>query len=449
MTNPSSRPTSDRPTSDQGISRRDLLRGASVGIAASVGASLLPTFGYSQQPGQSTPASASLPEEFSRNEFLRRWQRVRNLMKEAQLDCLIVPAGHEAQPDEPHDVTYLTGTGAGWVVFPYEGSPIAIGGRRRGGPSGLGIELRPDGRPPGSVSGNAVAGHWSPAVIDALRDRGMSRARIGIGNLVGVYRDEEGGVSYTTLDRITKAFPHAQFESGVDVLMKAHLVRGPEEIAVMEKANEVAWKGVATLLDTVRPGVSFTEVWLKIFQTLAVASGELGAVALSVGDTRATGPNSEVLRAGTVMDQEITGRVRGYNMQVNFGAAIGTPVPPEWNSAAPYCIEVYDRLLDFMAPGKSLRELNNFYVNLLAKKGLTEPGTTVIYHLGAGARSGPNRREGMELVLEPGWVFHTVKPTIPMPNANAVARFGDGVVITDTGARRIGNHKFEVLTLGA
>ena len=241
-----------QPTTGQGISRRDLLQGASVGIAASVGASLLPSFGYSQRPGQSaTLTPDSMPKKFSQGEYSRRWQKVRELMKENQMDCLIVPPGGD-------DARYLTGSGSGWVIFPYDGEIAQIVDPRtilrsagkdpynitllRGEDwhNDIGVELLVDGRPREAVTGNAAGGYWSPAIIDALREKGMSRARIGVGDLAGVYRNEEGGVSYTTLDRVIKAFPQARFESAFDVLMRAQLVKGPEEIAVLEKATAVA-----------------------------------------------------------------------------------------------------------------------------------------------------------------------------------------------------------------
>ncbi len=466
-----------QPKSGQGISRRDLLQGASVGIAASAAASLLPTFGYSQRPGQPTsspvqtkPATltpASMPKGFSRDEYPRRWQKLRTLMKEKNLDGLIIPGGGVEYPDEPSDVMYLTGGGGGWVVFSLDGKVVVIGGRGdESGQNAVGVELHPDGRPPGSVTGNSEAGQWSPALIRVLRQKGMSGARIGVGNLTGVPRNEEGGVSYATLDRVIKALPQAKFESAVDIMIKLKLSRSPEEIAVMEKANEVAELGVQVMLETARPGVSLLDLWLKMHETIVRASGEAATIHFNLAGSGGDGaggrlpgsytaphggppPADRVLRAAQVMNGQPTGRVMGYAMQVNHSVCIGSPAPANWAPAAQFCIEVFHRLLDFIAPGKTVRELNDFYLKLLAAKGLAETGTTVIFHMGEGPRSGPNRREGKNLVVEPGWVFHTLKPTIPMPNVGGYARFSDGVVVTDKGARRLGKRKLEALTLGA
>src|SRR5687768_14894887 len=188
-------------TSGRGLSRRDVLQGATLGIAASA-AGVLPSFADSQRPAPSAGASAvltpaSMPQGFSKEEYPRRWQRLRALMKERNLDCVISPNWGD---DEPSDVAYLTGTGGAWVVFPYDGKVAVIGGNGRG-ENEAGVELRPDGRPPESLTENVVARYSAPSLIAALREKGLAKARIGVGYLWGARRDE-GVVSYTTLDPV-------------------------------------------------------------------------------------------------------------------------------------------------------------------------------------------------------------------------------------------------------
>jgi Xaa-Pro aminopeptidase len=418
-----------------------------------------------------------MPKGFLRDEYVRRWQKLRALMKQKNLDCLIVPAGNLEYPDEPSDVTYLTGTGGGWVVFPYDGKVISIGGQGdERGENEAGVELRPDGRPAGSLLGNAEGGQWSPALINLLREKGMTRAHIGVGDLSGAPRNEEGGVSYTTVDRVVKAFPQAKFESAVEILMRGKLARSPAEIAVMEKADEVAESGLKVMLETARPGVSLLDVWIKMYETMLRASGESGSIAFTVVESGGGGrgrrmlgsytsphggppPASQMLRAGQMMRQEITGRVLGYAMQVMHGVYMGSPAPAEWETASKYCIEVLNKLVDFIRPGKTMKEVNDFYVQLLAAKGFQYDKTdsNVFFHLGEGPRMGPYRKEGKDLVVEEGWVFHNLKPMVPMgPNPSSVyarntgtyAQIGDGVVVTANGSRRLGKRELEVVTLG-
>jgi Xaa-Pro aminopeptidase len=390
-----------------------------------------------------------MPKKFSRDEYMRRWQKVRALMKQDRLDCLLVPA-------EGPDLAYLTGGGAGWVVFPYEGAPIALSEREGGGQNELGIEFRPDGRPPGSVPGNAEGGYWSPAIIDALDARDMSRAHIGVGNLSGVFRNEEGGVSYTTLDRVKRTFPQARFDSAADLLMRAQLVRSPEEIAVFEKATAVAELGCQALMETARPGVSLRELWITMYERMLRASGQPGSIAFTIEGVRTADPgiphagpaSGHILRAGEILGQEITGSVLGYTTQVDHPVCVGPPAPAAWAKTAQDSIDTFHRLVEFIAPGKTVRELMDHVLTLLAEKGRTETGTKVIFNMGEGPRIGPNRREGKNLVVEAGWVINVVKPGTYMPGSDTVIDFGDPVVVTDKGARRLGKRKLDVLTLG-
>ena len=65
----------------------------------------------------------------------------------------------------------------------------------------------------------------------------------------------------------------------------------------------------------------------------------------------------------------------------------------------------------------------------------------VVIHSGGnndGPRWGPGRKEALDAVFQEGMVF-TIKPRIPIKGVEApAAQFGDGVVVTATGTRRLG-----------
>lgn len=434
-------------------SRREILRGLYTGTALALTGDFWPqTLIAAQQPARLSPAG--LPRDFSKQEYQRRWERVRDMMRADGFDCLILPSVGEG--DDPSDVAYLTGTAAGWAIFPLDGPIIALNSREtQGRRTVLGVELRPDGRPRGAVSGNAEDGQWSPAIIEALRDRNMARARIGVGHLSGVYRNEEGEVSFTTLDRVMKALPQSSFASATELMMRAHLVKSAEEISIIESANAVAELGAQVMIDMARPGVSLRELAAKMNDAMLEASSEEGTVALDISEVGNSGGRmvqfkNQTLKPGQILNQEISGRVpAGYRQQVNHAVCIGKPEPKDWVSSAQYAIEAYQTMIDWIKPGQTGKDLCDHWLSILAKKGLTETDTTVIFHMGDGPRMGPNRREGKELVVEPGWVFHVVKSTVPMPSipGGRGARFGDGVVVTADGARRIGKRKLEPMTL--
>jgi len=95
-----------------------------------------------------------------------------------------------------------------------------------------------------------------------------------------------------------------------------------------------------------------------------------------------------------------------------------------------------------------MKEVNDYLLKVLAAKGYTEKTTKVVFNMGSGPRLGPNRKEGMDLVVEEGWYINALKPAAYMPSGFNID-FGGAVVITDKGARRLGKRKLEALTLGA
>jgi hypothetical protein len=96
MKRQSSSPCSER------LSRRDLLWGASSGLALSLAGGALPAFSESPQTGAASTQGniqtamkrgitpASMPKAWTAEEYRRRWQNVRQGMKEKHFDCLIV-----------------------------------------------------------------------------------------------------------------------------------------------------------------------------------------------------------------------------------------------------------------------------------------------------------------------------------------------------------------------
>jgi len=201
--------TSSRKGNNGAFSRRELLHGASAGIAASLLTSAGSSWAQAAQGGSATAprptaiTPESLPKAWSREEIQRRWQAVRQKMKEANLDCLLVCQHHPGEmiserQDGDADIEYLTGISLPfkWVVLPIEGKVTAVstnqvkGAREEKISQERGIDVR------------IVDGPWSASIIDAMREASVAQGRIGVTDLVDASRQAEGEVTYTTYDRV-------------------------------------------------------------------------------------------------------------------------------------------------------------------------------------------------------------------------------------------------------
>ena len=106
-------------SADGALSRRKLLQGASAGIAASMLTPAVSTWGQagkvdggSAMPRLPAITPASLPAAWTPDEIHRRWAAVRQKMKEANFDALLVCQHHSGEmiterQDGDADVEYF------------------------------------------------------------------------------------------------------------------------------------------------------------------------------------------------------------------------------------------------------------------------------------------------------------------------------------------------------
>ena len=430
------------------VSRRQLLQGASAGLATAVAGAYLPASAKPEQlsAAMEQPAAAltpqSMPKAWSIEEMQRRWQITRQKMKESQLDCLLVSQHHSGEMiserlDGDADVEWLTGNSLPfkYVVFPVEGKVTAFStGQVRGTPeekmaAERGIDLR-------IVPFEKM---WSGPIIDCLREKNMAQARIGVTNLVDAPRQQEGEISYTTYDRILKALPQARFAATGGLLWRLKLVHSPEEIAVLEKATLVSEVGIQAMMATAHPGVVHRVVWLAMYSAMLNASGErpwrVSIRAGAGGNSALNRPLEEAMPAGQILTQECTGCVLGYGSQTNQSVLLG-PATDDWVSMSQYCLDTFHIVMDAIVPGKTIRETLAVYDQRLIEKG-EKPGGLIIHSGGLGdlPRTGSDG-EGSDVVLEPGMVFD-IKPEFRV-KGRGVVQIGDSVVVTAKGARRLG-----------
>ncbi len=384
----------------------------------------------------------NLPSSFSIAERDRRWSRVRAMMKREGFDALLTPVGTSAEADA--DSRYLTQL-RGWVVFPLDGKVAVVADAEEAGDGRSKSAWVSDVRP-------AERGVWSPPIIEALRAAGLGTAKIGVGRLDKVLRNEEGDVVFTTLDRVRQAFPTSTFVSAYDPLMRIKLVRGAEEIEVMRHAVRAGELGVQAMIATARPGVEHKDVWLAIFAAMTGATGETPSrLAIRAGNeanTSTGGPMLETIQAGQIMNQELAARVLGYMAQVNHSICIGQPPPADWADAGRYCLDVFHQLVDWIKLGRTFMDLCRFYAEKAKARTPELSPTWVLVHtcgFGDGPRMGATRTETTDLVIEPSMVF-TLKPRIVIKGARPTAQFGDAILVTDRGAERLGTRELELVS---
>jgi Xaa-Pro aminopeptidase len=294
----------------------------------------------------------------------------------------------------------------------------------------------------------------SQTIIEVLRDKKMDHARIGVGSLKGVFRNGEGSVPYTTYDNILKAFPQAQFESAVDMLWQVKWVHSAEEIDCFEHVAAVSEAGILAMLETAHPGSVNRDVWLAMYSAMLQCSGSrpqhLGIATQGIAGTNLGSPLPIIIEAGMILGQECSGSVLGFGTQVNHSVLIGSKGPADWPDAAKYCIDVFHALLDQIAPGKSMKEVADFYGQKFEKQsGRAMVGGVNFHFDGYGdlPRTGPRGGQGTDDAVYQAGMVLDLKPSIVVKGTPMFAQFGDPILVTEKGARRLGKRRMEIVSL--
>lgn len=399
-------------------------------------------------PFQTDSSGRRVLPSFSLAERDRRFARVRALMAERDLDCLLAPATDvgEAQANSRYLCQVGGVQGGAWVVFPAAGEVTAILSSER--------EMRmwvDNLQWPRDIRW----GSFSELVPQRVRELGLAGGRIGVVGLVEQYMRPEGVIPYETWRRISAALPQATFPPANEVLERARAVKGPEEIAVVQRITDANEAAIATMMETARPGVEEGEVWLAMAEVLMRHSADYPArLSLGCNGRQANASNTMALplrmEDGGILSQEIDARLQGYRAQCNHSILIGSKNAQAYGEAMNATIETFLELVQWVKPGKTVGEFLEEYARIAQARG-GKAGGMIFHTCGLGQdrpRTGPRPfARDLDWVIEPGWTF-TIKTQVQMNTTGVWALVGEPITLDKTGARRLGHRELKPFVTG-
>jgi Xaa-Pro dipeptidase len=390
--------------------------------------------------------------KFSGQERERRWQQVRARMRAENLDAIIGLPNQSHWDQFQADVRYLTHIGGHQtevaVVFPLAGVVTAF---VRGGNEVEWWSIAQDW----VTDIRASRREWGPPVIDRLKELRMEEARIGVAGLSGLLRAPEGTVVSGILDKLKAALPRAQFLNATEVLQDARSIKGPEEVAWIERAAAILDRVVETILAKAKPGVMENQMVAAIWETIISNGGDYPSMTHWGAGTGIPwacriAPHRP-LQPGDLINTELEAKYGGYIAQTVQAACLGK-IAPDLKHAFAASVEVFDALVSFMKPAVTFREVVDLYQKLVRAAGHTPKGMLlhgrgigedrpqITGEVGAEHRTATYTKH-LDLPLLEGNVF-VLKPGAMPGNAPDSIRCGDTVVIESNGARRLGKRRF-------
>lgn len=388
---------------------------------------------------------------FSLEERDSRWTRVRHLMRQDGLDALFVPPNTGMWDTFQANVRYLTGIGGNCAqaaaIFPLEGEVTAV--------TSPDIDTRywlarqdwvKDIRPLSTAWG------YAGTAIDRMKELGLEKARIGITGLAGNTRFPEGITSLGIFNRLKEAFPDAQLVNANLMMERARYVKSEEELSFMRAAEALVEQAIEVLRREARPGVPENVVYARMIASIVEGGGELPTMILwSAGWPQPPSnhylPSRRKFYVGDMICTEAEARWGGYIAQNTQPLFIGK-APEEYHRMFALQQEAVAACYDKLRPGHTVGDIleaaaafsnNEFECRLLMHaRGLGDDSPMAVYT----ARDETMR----DWPIEENATF-IVKPMVSTPDKSKRLYWGDTVVVTKGGAKRLGKRKPELIEI--
>jgi Xaa-Pro aminopeptidase len=396
---------------------------------------------------------------FSLAERDRRWRAVRARMAEQNIDVIVTPQNTGHSTDFQANSRYLTHCGGGGdadiaAVFPLNGEVTAIA--------------------TSAAARWPTVQEWTRDVREARRDYGkkivarlqelnVERGRIGITGLGEVEgtRTPEGTLLHGTWTRIRAAFPDAQLVDATPILTEVRYIKSQEEIEALTRSMEIVERGYEAVIEAARPGVKDWEVWAAAQYAMMRNGSEMPVHCNWVSGKNPkrtlTRPSMRLLEFGDLIINELEASWIGYRSQGVQPVFVGA-ADPAHQELIKVQREIFNRVLENLKPGVSVKEL----AELTFKTGESAApksgpaagarGNLNMHGRGAGD-DGPiitahaQSPRQLAVTLQENMVF-IFKPSAISADGESISTWGDTVVVTAAGGRRLGKRPHDLAVAG-
>lgn len=392
-------------------------------------------------------------EQFSKEEYARRYAAIRAKMRAERIDVAIVPGG-PSHWSFGGGMLWLTGHWewhaiAAYVVVPLEGEPSLIYGM-----GGTHIEaVRRETAAALSDVRSSRSGKYAEVMVERIRELGLERGRIALLEIDPRHVDY---LPVNQFETLRKGLPDAEFvftEGWMHELLSIH---SDEELACIRRAGRLCGDALHAVAERAKPGV--TEYQLRAAAAHAILEGGgdvdftiLGSTpmanpALVFGNPR---PSGRVLATGDIIIMELAAGYRGYSAQIGSPICIGPPtdaVKRFWDDVV---LPGFERIVEEIRPGRSVESMRVAAQYFREKGAQSRPihvhGIDLI-------TDGPHvftdhvEAEPFEQVLKPGMVIMAEPNPITADGTFGIF-LGHTFIVNDTGAECIDDFPWELISV--
>jgi Xaa-Pro aminopeptidase len=384
---------------------------------------------------------------FSLAERDRRWRTVRDRMRAQNIDVIVVPNNTGHSTDLQANSRYLSHVGGGGeadvaVVFPLEEEVTAIA--TSAAPRWPVVqEWTKDVR--------EARRRFGKTAVERLKELKVETGRIGITGLGGGTRTPEGTISHGFWTQIRENFPHAEIVDATPILTEVRYIKSDEEIEALTKSIAIIEHGIAAEIAAAKAGATDWEVWAAALYAMMRNGSELPVHYNWISGKNPvrtlTRPSMRALERGDLIINELEASWIGYRAQAVQPVFVET-IHPTHAELFKVQYEIFNEIMSHIRPGITVKELSERTEaaagRAVPKHGPAAGAKTKLTMHGRGAGDdGPiitdhaRDPEQLGVALQENMVF-IFKPAAQTPDGSSVCTWGDTIVVTPQGGRRLG-----------
>ncbi|MGH2750971.1 MAG: M24 family metallopeptidase [Actinomycetota bacterium] len=387
-------------------------------------------------------------ERFSDAEYRRRYEAVYETMDALGLDALIVGGG-PSHWSSGGGMLWLTGHFewhglACYVLVPRRGEPVLV--YSMGGSHLESVRLVSwvtDVRP-------SRGGRFGRVLVEALREQGLERGRIGHPPIDSRHMDYMPVNQYRDL---TDGLPEAELVLTDDIFHDLFVIKSAEELDCVRVAGRLCVDAFDAMVKRARPGA--TEEDLRAAAAGAIFDGGGDVDFLIIGSTSSADPHlvfgnprpsRRVLQQGDVVLNELAAGYRGYTAQIGMPIFVGEPPSSVRRFFEEITLPGFLEMERVLRPGGRLAEVERagrFFRNHgYQSRPIHLHGidlVTAAPHVYVGHAPDEVIRPGQVLMLEPNPI---------RADGNLGMFFGHTFIITESGHERVTDYPLEMVIAG-
>jgi len=234
------------------------------------------------------------------------------------------------------------------------------------------------------------------ALVSAIRDRGLERARIAV---------DEGGITPQYLEALAQALPEAKLQRAAGLFRHVRAVKTPEEVERLRQSAQIAERSIEAALAVARAGATEREL-AYAFHARTLAEGAmpvLGVICTGPRSALSSGqPGDRKLEPGDVIRFDVGGRYRHYRADIARIAVLGEPSDK---------VKAYHRAIragllrghDIIRPGVRTADVFREVTETVRREGISHYQRSHVGHgIGLDGYDAPNITPGSDEVFEEG-----------------------------------------------